>query len=232
MQLYAVKFGESLLSSKYIFRDESSEKLIRISWSYYIAKHNNKTILFDVGFRDPITANEWGIELCNVNEEVKKIINLNRVDVIFITHSHFDHIDNIDLFPDAQIIISYEEYLHALKSVNPNVKNRLLKENVVKIKDEYLFEDKFKFKVIGGHTTGSSVVYFEHNNKDYVITGDECYTCDNLIKTRPIGVYSSSENNKSFINEAFEKGYISLPYHDITIFQTHNKVSNNIVQIF
>lgn len=231
MQLYAVKFGESFLNSKYIFRDESSEDLIRISWSYYIAKYNNKIILFDVGFRDPITAKEWGIELCNVEDEVKKIISLNHVDVICITHSHFDHIDNIDLFPDSQIIISYDDYLHALDNGNPNVQERLRKENVVKVNDTYLFENKFKFRVIGGHTRGSSVIYFEHNKKDYVITGDECYSCDNLIQKRPIGVYSSSENNESFIHEANEKGYIPLPYHDIAIFQTYNKVSNNIVQI-
>ncbi|MBD3922931.1 MBL fold metallo-hydrolase [Paenibacillus sp. PR3] len=231
MQLYAVKFGESLLGAKYIFRDETSEDLIKISWSYYIAKYNNKTILFDVGFRDPIIANQWGIELCNVDDEVNKIIP-NHVDVIFITHNHFDHIDNIDLFPDAQIIISYSDYLHTMESGNPIVQERLRKENVVKVNDTYLFDNKFRFKVVGGHTVGSSVIYFEHNNKDYVITGDECYIRDNLTQKRPIGVYSSSENNAAFINEASEKGCIPLPYHDITIFQTHTKVSDNIVQIF
>jgi glyoxylase-like metal-dependent hydrolase (beta-lactamase superfamily II) len=101
----------------------------------------------------------------------------------------------------------------------------------VTVKDTYIFDNKFTFKVIGGHTAGSSVIYFEHNESKYVITGDECYTCENLIENRPIGVYSSSENNQSFINETRQKGYLPLPYHDLTIFQTHHKVSKNIVQI-
>ncbi|WP_256757362.1 MBL fold metallo-hydrolase [Cohnella sp. WQ 127256] len=231
MQLYAVKFGESSLNSKYIYRDVFSEDLIRISWSYYITKYNNKTILFDVGFRDPVIAKNWGIDLFNVDKEIKHIFNFNHVDVVFITHSHFDHIDNLDLFPDSQIVIGYDEYLHALKNGSSSVKERLLKENVVTVKDEIIFDNKFNFKVIGGHTIGSSVIYFEHNEKNFVITGDECYKCDNLITKKPIGIYSNTEKNESFINDAFNKGCIPLPYHDLTIFQTYKEISRNIVQI-
>jgi glyoxylase-like metal-dependent hydrolase (beta-lactamase superfamily II) len=231
MRLYAIKFGESSFRSKYVFRDDTSDETMQISWSYYLAQFNNRTILFDVGFRDPQLAQEWGITLMNVENEINSLVRDNPVDTIFITHSHFDHIDNIDLYPDSRIIIAHDDYLHALNNGNPTVKDRLLRENVITVKDEFLFEDKFKFKVIGGHTVGSSVIYFEQGGNHFVITGDECYNRDNMNSNRPIGVYSSTENNAAFLDDAYRNKYIPLPYHDISVFQSYKQVSAHIVQI-
>ncbi|QMV40023.1 MBL fold metallo-hydrolase [Cohnella cholangitidis] len=231
MQLYAIKFGESSFYSKYVFRDDTSDETMQISWSYYLARFNNKTILFDVGFRDPLIAHEWGITLMNVEHEINSLIKDNPVDTIFITHSHFDHIDNIDLYPDSRIIIAHDDYLHALNNGNPAVKERLLRENVITVKDEFLFDDKFKFKVIGGHTVGSSVIYFEQDGHNFVITGDECYDRDNMNDNRPIGVYASTEKNTAFLEEANRNQYIPLPYHDNSVFQSYKQVSTHIVQI-
>lgn len=111
------------------------------------------------------------------------------------------------------------------------IRDRLLKDNVITVKDEYLYDNKFKFKVIGGHSVGSSVIYFEENDKNYVITGDECYTSNNLLENRPIGIYSNTEKNEAFISDALLKGYIPLPCHDSSLFKKHKKVSSNIVQI-
>lgn len=231
MQLYAIKFGESPLYSKCIYRDINTDEKMQISWSYYLAKFNNKTILFDVGFRDQIIAEEWGITLLNIDNEINSLANLSNVDVVFITHSHFDHIDNIDLFGNSLIIISYDEYMHVINNGKQAIRERLLRENVITVKDEFLFDNKFKFKVIGGHTIGSSVIYFEENEKNYVITGDECYNRNNLLENRPIGIYSKTEKNESFISDALQKGYIPLPYHDLNLFNKYKKVSSNIVQI-
>lgn len=231
MNLYAIKFGESSLFAKYIYRDIKSDEKMQISWSYYLAQYNNKTILFDVGFRDQIIAEKWGITLINIEDEINHLTNLNQIDVIFITHSHFDHIDNLDLFRDSLIIISYDEYMNVINNGKPSTRERLLKENVITVKNEFLFDNKFKFKVIGGHSIGSSVIYFEENNKSYVITGDECYNCSNLIGNRPIGVYSNTEKNESFISDALQNEYIPLPCHDLNLFNKYKKISSNIVQI-
>ncbi len=231
MKLYAIKFGESQLYAKYVYRDIHTDEKMPISWSYFLAKYDNKTILFDVGFRDRADADQWGITLFNIEDEIRELADLNRVDVVFITHSHFDHIDNIDLFPNALIIISYDEYVHALHHGKEAVKERLRGENVLTIKDEYVLDKKFKFKVIGGHTVGSSVIYFEENDKHYVITGDECYICSNLMENRPVGTYAKTEKNEAFIKDALQKELIPLPYHDLNLFHTYKEVSRHIVQI-
>ncbi|QTH41545.1 MBL fold metallo-hydrolase [Cohnella sp. LGH] len=231
MQLYAVKFGESPFKSKYVFRDASVNEPMRIPWSYYVARYRGKSILFDVGFRDPQTAEKWGIELIDVEAEVASAVDLNSIDIIFITHSHFDHIDNIDRFPDAQIIIGCDEYEYALQNASLSVRERLLQSNVLTVKEAELFLDTFQFEVVGGHTVGSSVVYFQHDGANYAITGDECYVAENLTARRPIGIFSNTEKNEAFLKKAHGMGVIPLPFHDPGIFHTYKKVTENMVQI-
>lgn len=86
----------------------------------------------------------------------------------------FDHIDYLDLFDTPEIIISKLDYDIALEKCSQSIKEKLLQCNVVTVENEYIYDNLFRFKVIGGHSNGSSVVYFKLDNNDYVITGDEC----------------------------------------------------------
>ncbi|WP_138753972.1 MBL fold metallo-hydrolase [Paenibacillus sinopodophylli] len=233
MELYAVRFGESSFQLKYIYRDTNhSEAIVKIAWSYYIAKHNHKTIFIDTGFRDEHAAIQWGITFTGVENELGSIIDdLSLVDTVIITHSHFDHIENLDLFNTPEIIISKIDYEHALNQCSQAVKEKLLQCHVVTVEDEYVIDDLFRFKVIGGHSNGSSVLYFEANDNNYIITGDECYCCDNMISNRPIGVYSNTEHNERFLNDAHHSGLIPLPFHDLNLFEQYPAVSEHIVRI-
>ncbi len=233
MELYAVKVGESMFSLNYIYRDTNhSEEQVKIAWSYYIAKHNHKTIFIDTGFRDENVAKQWGITFTDVENEIGSIIgNRSLVDTVMITHNHFDHIDNLDLFDTPEIIISKIDYDLTLKQCSPSIKEKLLQCHVVAVENEYVYNDLFRFKVIGGHSEGSSVIYFETNNHNYIITGDECYSCDNMISNRPIGVFSSTENNERFINDIHQSGLIPLPFHDLNLFEQYPAISKNIVRI-
>jgi glyoxylase-like metal-dependent hydrolase (beta-lactamase superfamily II) len=233
MELYAIRYGVSLFRYKNIYQDMfTSKEVIEFLWLYYLAKYNDKVILFDTGFRDKSVAKKWEVELINIGQEIRNIIDdLNCVDTVFITHSHFDHIENLDLFEKSLIIISKTEYDIAIKKCSKPVKRRLKKNSIVTVKDEYLFDNKFIFKVVGGHSIGSSVVYFSENEKDYVITGDECYVCDNMLSERPIGSFNNLLKNMEFLSDSRIKGLIPLPCHDVKIFENHTKVSENIVRI-
>jgi len=110
MELYAIRFGENFAFAKYenIYRGMGKfGKVTEFIFSYYLAKCNGKIILIDTGFRDEATANKMGITLIDVENEIKNIIgDIDCIDTIFITHSHFDHIDNLDLYKKSSVIIS------------------------------------------------------------------------------------------------------------------------------
>lgn len=235
MELYAVKYGEDFKFAKYENVLKGMGKTGRVTdfiFLQYILKHNGKVILIDTGFRDEKVAEKMGVTLLDVDSEVNSIIgDKNNIDTILITHSHFDHIDNLDLYEKPTVIISKKEYDFAMNKSPKPVKTRLKENNVVLVDDEYIFDNKFRFKVIGGHTPGSSVIYFEDNGKNYVIASDECYLCDNIYKNVPNGSCYDSDSNEKFISDAYNKGIIPLPFHDISIFKQYERVSENIVRI-
>lgn len=235
MELYAIRYGENFAYAKYntIYRDKgNSEEIVEFIFLYYMAKYNGKIILFDTGFRDKTTAINMGITLIDVENEVENIIgNRDCIDTIFITHSHFDHIDNLDLYKNSCIVISKLEYDTANNKSSNSIKARLKASSIITVEEEYIFDGKFSFKVIGGHTVGSSVIYFEEGKKRYVITGDECYMCDNILKNVPNGLYTDGQKNEKFIYNAYNEGLIPLPFHDVKVFENYEQKSKNIVKI-
>lgn len=235
MELYGVRYAKNFKYATWeaIYKDNVIKKETQeFIFLYYIAKYNGKTILIDTGFRDKKTASDMGITLLDIESEVQDILKDSKnIDVIFITHSHFDHINNLDLYAKASIIISKAEYDIAMKESPKSVRNTLSIANVKLIEDEYTLDGKLRFKVIGGHSLGSSVIYFDEGEKNYVITGDECYIRDNISKNIPVGFFVDTQKNERFIKDSYIKGIIPLCFHDVTMFDDYPQVSENIIKI-
>lgn len=234
MELYAVRYGIDFKYASFntIFRnDERRDIAPGFVFLIYIAKYKDNLILFDTGFRDKKRAESFGVDLIPVDEEMKAITGPKKIDTLFITHTHFDHTDNLDLYPDSEIILSQAEYDIALSQYNGSIAEILKSDKVHIVQDEYLYNNKFLFKVIGGHTIGSSVIYFEEKGREYVIAGDECYFIKNVRKNIPNGNVYDSKSNEDFIRDAHDRKLIVLPFHDNTIFDEYEYVSDNIVRI-
>lgn len=237
MELYAVRYGKNFkyANLRTVFENSPNpnEKLEEFPFLFYVAKHEGETILFDTGFRSSRKAEDMGITLLEIGGELSALFGADKplVDSVIVTHSHFDHIDNLDLYGNIHIVIAKEEYKLAMQNAPCGVRRRLEEEKVILVEKEYLYGNKFLFRVIGGHSPGSSVVYFEDKGVNYVITGDECYSCDNLLKNIPTGICRDKQKNAAFIEDSHKKGYIPLPFHDAAVMRKYKSVSENIVQI-
>lgn len=233
IELYGVLYGESMFLEKYVYHEKAgSTTKIPFAWMYYLAKVNNKIILFDTGFRDKSDGKHWGVAFYDVEEELARLIgDRSKVDTVVITHNHFDHIDNLDLYDKASIIISKDAYELALTNRSPGIQKRLRQESVVQVEKEYIIEDIFTFKVIGGHAVGSSVIYFESDGRSFVLTGDECYLCDNMHSVRPVGTHYRLDVNREFLQSCKEGGVTVLPCHDLKVMEDYPKYSDHIIRI-
>lgn len=112
-----------------------------------------------------------------VNDSVKKIIPLEKIKKILLTHIHFDHCGNVDLFPDAEIYAAKKEIEDFKK--NPEIAFNLkpeiiqqLKEKLTPIEELTPFLEKNNIEMIGvpGHTAGS-IALFEKKQK-ILFSGD------------------------------------------------------------
>lgn len=238
MKLYGIRFAKGFKygTKETVFCSEkgNQERISDFSFFFYLAELEGMYLLFDTGFRDKKLAADMGVTLLQIEEEIKHVFGeFPEINTIFITHSHWDHINNIDLYPGANIIMSKQAYEQVRVDCTHPVVTRLEQKGteVFLVDKEECFYDCFWLKVIGGHTPDSSIINFSHGGKKYCITGDECYLCDNLLHNIPIGISFCPEKNKAFIQEAHDKKFIPLPFHDAMILEKYDRVSENIVRI-
>lgn len=238
MRLYGIRFAKGFrygtMETVFCTQKGNHERISDFSFFYYLAEADGKYFLIDTGFRDERLAAEMGVVLLPIEEEIRKVFgSFPEIDAIFLTHSHWDHINNIDLYPNVRLIMSKQTYDQAVSEGTAAVRDRLqkTKADVSLVKERECFYDKFYFKVIGGHTPDSSVLYFQTDNDTYCITGDECYLCDNMEQNIPIGISFCKEKNERFIREANAEEWIPLPFHDASVLERYERLTENIVRI-
>jgi len=112
----------------------------------YLIKLNEKNILIDTS------------SSINKNELIKNLEELalspSNINLIILTHDHWDHIENLDLFPNAKIYGSKKDFLE----------KEILDINELKIPE-------FKIIETPGHSKGSFCILYN----DVLFSGDTIF---------------------------------------------------------
>lgn len=239
MTLYGIRYAKGFKygtkESVFCTQKGNHELIPDFSFFYYLAECEGKHFLIDTGFRDERLAADMGVSMLSTEGEIRRVFgSLPEIDAIFLTHSHWDHINNIDLYPNARLIMSKQTYEQAVAEGTAAVRDRLLeiKAQVSLVEKRECFYGSFHFEVIGGHTPDSSVISFQIKDDIFCITGDECYLCDNMERNIPIGISVCREKNERFMQRAYTEGWIPLPFHDAEILKRYDRLTENIVRIF
>lgn len=111
-----------------------------------------------------------------LKEELSKITDLEKVKKVILTHIHYDHAGNIDLFPNAEIYASKKEIEDFKRNplvgfnLNPKILIQLRKKliEIEKIKD-FLEKNNIEIIPVPGHTAGSISLFYK---KQILFSGD------------------------------------------------------------
>jgi glyoxylase-like metal-dependent hydrolase (beta-lactamase superfamily II) len=205
------------------------EKIDTAILSFVIIDGKN-VIVFDTGHKIlNFTKRGQELNLFGDAEENfrKKFDELNlsfeAVTHVALSHLHWDHIQNCDLFPNAKIFIQRKEMafaaapLYPLYYVREDIVN-LLKDfgdNIVYLDGEdrdELISPNVTLKLLGGHTVGSQVAYIKTGKGTVILTGDICNVYENL-ETRSVKEVDVIAWTKA-IKKMKEEGDIILPQHE------------------
>jgi glyoxylase-like metal-dependent hydrolase (beta-lactamase superfamily II) len=186
----------------------------------------DKKILVDTGgaepsavpFRAPYVRKEEQ----TVDQALKRVgVGCEDIDIVILTHLHWDHCSNIDLFPKARIIVQEQE-LKTARSPLPlmagGYDTRIVQSDRFEvISGDRKITDGVSVVLTPGHTYGSQGVTVDAETQRYFIAGDTValFEC-----TPPIisGVYVDMR----LYYESFEKmarlSATTLPGHDTKVF--------------
>ena len=214
-KLTVLKYAESTISEAAFFPDGEKGKKCPIAFLLFLFEIGERKILVDTGCNQltgfPFT------RFCPPVELLDKFgIKKEDITDVIITHSHYDHIALLSEFENATVYIQENEYEKGKKYFNE-------KANVITFKDEIEVADNIKAVFIGGHSLGSSVVEFTQNNNKYVISGDECYTYECVLKKVRTGASINKERSQYFIDKYCNSDYKVFISHDINLVKGDRK---------
>ncbi|MDD5900856.1 MAG: MBL fold metallo-hydrolase [Lachnospiraceae bacterium] len=223
-RLYAIRYGKG-------FKYGGPE----FAFLYYLAKVGDKWVLIDTGFSSSNLARNMGITMLPIRNEIQAIVMPEQISDILITHSHWDHIDDIDKYTKARIYLSQKTFDKAVsencESTRKCLHNAKANNRVCIIASGMKLLDTFTYEEVCGHAEDSGVFFFEHGDSKYCITGDECFSIDYFVKNIAIDNAYDVGKNVRFTNRYNEAGVIPLPSHDGSVLLRYGQVSENIARI-
>lgn len=207
-----------------IVNNESNEKIIVDTGGpseQFARKYHPKS-----DFTQPV---EQRIE----NALLRENCNLDDIDLIILTHLHWDHVANVNLFSSAKIIVQRDEVMYAL---SPLPVHRLAYENTDEIKPGW-FASMERIDVVDGdidilpgisvvklpgHSPGSQGVLVTGNTTKYLIAGDTIPIYENWEGVKgfnhiPNVIHHSLVDFYSSFSKIEKLNATIIPSHDIRI---------------
>lgn len=116
-------------------------------------------------------------------EDSKKVfVKPEQISDILITHSHWDHIDDIDKYTKSRIYLSQKTFDKAVaencESTRRCLQDAKVNNRICIVGSGMKLLDTFIYEKVGGHAEDSGVFFFEHGDDEYCIVGDECFSID------------------------------------------------------
>ncbi|WP_104131618.1 N-acyl homoserine lactonase family protein [Cryobacterium sp. M91] len=200
----------------------------------WLLEGTDKTILIDTGLGDPREVAEmqkrYGVDVLTTKSEDQDLVaGLARygvtpedIDIVVLTHLHFDHIGNNELFPNATFIVQkdelpngeqpptfcmyyYPEYIRKIDAV---------RDRLQIVDGDVEIDDNVKLVKIGGHTPGCMVVMVKTDIGTVCLTSDVMYNYKNLELNWPTGSFWDLPDLMAGFDRVHAEADIIVPEHD------------------
>ncbi len=148
---------------------------------------------------------------------------------MLLTHLHWDHAGNCDLFPEARVLVQESELRYALVPGRFFRKAFLsplsgwphppyLLPNLETVKGEVEIRPGIRTLPVPGHTPGSQAILVDTAQGRYVIAGDAVFTYENLERDIPPGFHNDVDHSMESMEMLRQRADHILPSHDYAIF--------------
>jgi glyoxylase-like metal-dependent hydrolase (beta-lactamase superfamily II) len=216
------------------------EKEYNLCTYMFIVRGGGHTMLIDTGCGDIEAINrlldeEFGGKISfDLPEEETTQANLSRagvepeeVDYVFLSHLHHDHASNVDLFPNAKVVLSSKGWLEYAKKQRPYYYVESLfpvrpiryiasqpSEKLIFVDEELEVLPGINCFWVGGHTPCCMAVQVNTAKGRVVFTSDVAFFERNVTEEHPIGMFYNLWECHEAYKKIKSKADIIVTSHD------------------
>lgn len=203
----AVRYGTyESAKSEWYYRHHAyrePDETIRMDYFFWVLRNRDTTVVVDTGF-DPAVGSERGrTTLCPPGDALHRLgIDPHDVSQVIITHFHYDHIGNVHLFPNAEILVNNQELdfwtspwarrFHFAQTVRwqeiAYIENAFRDGRVRLFGDHETIADGLEADLVGGHTPGQLVVTARTRLGEVVLASDAVHFYEEVTLDRPFAL--------------------------------------------
>jgi glyoxylase-like metal-dependent hydrolase (beta-lactamase superfamily II) len=256
-QLYALRFASvenPFPLSSFVLGGSDKDSVNGAFMFWLIKGSNGKNILVDAGFLNDVEeAKNFRLRDYTEPDSMLARISLRAEDItdVILTHPHWDHIDGIGLFPNAQVWIQKEDYCYFAGAAwqKENNNEGFNKRDVRKLLElnlagkVTLIEGDNK-EIIPGiivytgsrHTFNSQYVLVKSGSDKIILASDNVYCYYNLehLKSAPeyatfdtSGYVRAMERMKTLASDI----KFIIPGHDALLFSRFPAIAEGVIKI-
>ena len=144
------------------------------------------------------------------------------IDVAVMTHAHWDHAQNYDVFDHAQVLIHRWERLyvrnpHGNDWATPRWTSAMLDSlsNVIEVEDGYEIEPGIRVLHTPGHSAGTMALIVETPQGPVAVTGDGIAHAQVAVTRINANIFWNEEDSRRSIERVLESAEVVYPGHDL-----------------
>jgi glyoxylase-like metal-dependent hydrolase (beta-lactamase superfamily II) len=255
-QVYALRLtpGQKVPASLFAVDAPQDVSINVVFMVWLIRDGNGRNILVDAGFHNDIEeAKQLGVTDYIRPDSALLRLGVKAADItdIILSHPHWDHMDGIDLFPNAQIWIQKDDYNYFVGNawqkdgrtlgLNKRDVRKLVEQNLagkLNLVDGDNKEIIPGIKVYTGsrHTYNSQYVLVQSGADKIIIASDNIYSYYNLehLKSAPgeatfdkVGYVKAIERIKTLASDS----KFIIPGHDGLLFSKFPQAGEGVIRI-
>ena len=245
-ELYAIRYAmhEGRTSNEcFIFHDPHDTPM-PLAYYVWLARSPRRSVLIDLGYHGKLAAEKKHTYFFNPGEGFRAL-GVAPADVkdVVVTHMHWDHVGNFDLFPEARIHVQASElgyccskfmqYAPCRRSFRledvTSLISRLYGEKVAMHEGDVPLFPGLSLHLIGGHSMGLQVVRVRTRVGWMVVASDALHFYRNFEDQNPFPTIVSLPHTVDGWHRALQlaEGDMTrlIPGHDPLVFARYEPVS-------
>ncbi|MDL9948166.1 N-acyl homoserine lactonase family protein [Gordonia sp. ABSL11-1] len=216
---------------------------IQMDYYFWIVRNDRRTFVVDTGFSEHEGLRRGRSQLVPPGDALASLGVQPNAATVVVTHAHYDHVGNLDLFPRSPLIVPSAEYAfwtgpfgqreqfkHAVDENDIEHLRRAHHENRLRLHTgSALLAPGVRMIELGGHSPGQCVLTVNTSEGMVLLASDATHFYEQIERDMPFHIvadlqamYAGFDQMNELVQE---NDAILIPGHDPAVLERHQPYS-------